>query len=72
MFVQEARLLLTNRPTFVHANVPCCAVKSCPTVNDCDLLAGFSDFYLPFSHLSPSVRGFPRAIGFTFGMGKLE
>jgi len=27
----------------------CCAVKSSTLVNDCDLLAGFSDFYLPLS-----------------------
>jgi len=26
-------------------------------VNDCDLLAGFSDFYLPLSHLTHSVTG---------------
>jgi len=30
-----------------QADVPCCAVKSCPLVNDCDLLAGFSEFNLP-------------------------
>jgi len=26
---------------------PCYAAKSCPLVNDCEVLAGFSDFYLP-------------------------
>jgi len=42
----------------------CC--QSCPLVNDCDLLAGFFDFYPP----SPIWRrGFPRAIGFIFGTG---
>jgi len=41
-------------------------------VNDCDLSAGFSDFYLPFYHLTLSVRGFPRAIGFIFATGQLE
>jgi len=51
---------LTNRATHAHADVqilltqnatkhsfPCCAVKSRPLVNDCDSLAGFSDFYPP-------------------------
>jgi len=38
---------------------PCCAVTSYPLVNDCDLLAGFSDFYLPLPHLTPSVRKIP-------------
>jgi len=55
----EAQLSLTNRPMLVHADVPCCAVKNCPLVNDCDLLAVFSDFYLPLSHLTPSMRGIP-------------
>jgi len=27
---QEAQLSLTNRPKFVHADILCCAVKSCP------------------------------------------
>jgi len=35
--------------------LPCCAVKSCPLMNDRDLLAGFSDFYLPLSHVTPSI-----------------
>jgi len=47
----SARLLLTNHPMFVHV------VKSCPRVNDCDLLAAFYDFYLPIFHLMPSMRG---------------
>jgi len=68
VFKQEAQRSLTNRSTLVHADVkisltqnamkhsfPCCAVKSCPLVNDCDLLAKFSDFYLPLSHLTPSM-----------------
>jgi len=36
-----------------------CAVKSYPLVNDCDLLAGFSDFCIPFSYLTPSVMEVP-------------
>jgi len=47
--VQEAQLSLINRPTLVRADVPCYAVNF-PLVNDCDLLAGFSDFYPPLSH----------------------
>jgi len=56
----------------VHADVPCCAVKSCPLVNDCNLLAGFFDFYLPLSNLTPSMRGFSQAIEFMSGIRKLE
>jgi len=37
----------------------CCAINNCPVVNDCDLLTGFSDFYLPISHFTPSMRGIP-------------
>jgi len=61
---KEVQLLLTNRQTLVLADVrisltqntmmhsfPCCAVQNCPLVNDCDLLAGFSDFY----HVTPSI-----------------
>jgi len=58
--------------TAQHLCMPCCAVKSCPLVNDCDLLTWFFDFYLPLSHLTPSVKGSPRAMGFIFGIGKLE
>jgi len=43
----------------VHTDVPRCAVSSCPLVNNCDLLA----------YPSPIWR---RAIGFIFGVGKLE
>jgi len=80
---QEVRQSLTNRPTLVHASVeisltqnamkysfPCWAVKSCPLVNDCDLLAGFSDFYLPFSHLTPSIRGIPSSYRVHIWCGK--
>jgi len=76
---QEAQPSLTNRATFVHADVktflaqnatkhsfPCCAARSCPLVNDCDLLAGFFDFYLSLAHLTPSVSGIPLS-GFVFG-----
>jgi len=31
----------------------------CPLVNDCNLLTGFSDFYLLLSHLTPSMRDIP-------------
>jgi len=34
---------------------PCCTIKSCPLVNDCNLLLRFSNFYLPLSHLTPSL-----------------
>jgi len=56
--VAKTQLSLTNRPT-LGLCTPCCAVKSCTLMNDCDLLAEFSDFYLPFSHLTLSVRGIP-------------
>jgi len=56
---QEAQLALTIHHTLVHADIPYCAVKSCPLVNDYDLLAGFSDFYLPLSYLTPSLRRIP-------------
>jgi len=36
-----------------------CAAKSCSLVNDSDLLAGFCDFHLPFSHLALSVSRNP-------------
>jgi len=61
-----------RRPTLVHVDVPCFAVKSCFMVNDCDLLASFFRLLpnpLPFV---PSMREIPPANGFTFGMGKLE
>jgi len=46
------------------------AVKSCPLVNDCNLLAVFYDFYLPSDFLNDvDPLG---AIGFIFGLGKLE
>jgi len=35
-------------------SILCC--QELPLVNDCDLLAEFSDFYLPLSYLTPSVR----------------
>jgi len=57
----SSTMSLTNRLTLVHADIPCWAVKSCSLVNGCDLLAGFCDFYLPLFHLTPSVRGSPRA-----------
>jgi len=48
----------------------CCAVKNCPLVNDCNLLARISDYYLPLSHMMPLIP--PQSIAFIFGMGKLE
>jgi len=48
----------------------CCVAKSCPLVNDCDLLAGFSDFNLPLSHEMPSIPTSYQV--FIFDMGKLE
>jgi len=69
---QEAQLLLTNRLTLVHTSIPCCAVKSCPLVNDCDLLAWFSDFYLTISHLTPSMREIPSSYQVHICIGKLE
>jgi len=56
---QEAQLSLTNRLMLVLADVPCCAVNSCPLVNYCHLLAVFSKFYPPLSHLAPSMRRIP-------------
>jgi len=50
----------------------CCAVKSCPLVNDCDLLAWFSDFYLPVSHLTLSTKETPSSYRVIFGTEKLE
>jgi len=71
--LQETQPSLTSRPMLVHADDKisstqnatkhsflCCAAKSCHLVNDCDLLAGFSDFYLPFSHLTPPVSSSSR------------
>jgi len=74
------RRVRNSRTIIIIINVLCCVGKSCPLVIGCDLLARFSDFYLPLSHLTPSVRGSPRAIGFAksgtpgfiFGVGKLE
>jgi len=90
---QEAQLSLTNHLTLVPADVnisltrnamkrsfPCCSVKSCSLVNDCDLLAGFSDFYLPLSHLMPSIfssyrvhiwHGKTRMAGLQSGIGRM-
>jgi len=57
---QEAQLSLTNRPTLVHADAKTCSThRSCPLVNGCDLLDEFFDFYLPFFHMMPSMRGIP-------------
>jgi len=82
-YEQEAHLSLTDRPALVHTDVkifltqnatkhsfPCCAVKSCPLVNDCDLLAGFFEFYLPLSHLTPSVREIPLSYRIHIWYGK--
>jgi len=60
---QVAQLSLTNRPTLVHADVPCCAVKSCPLVNDCDSLAGYSNFSNPSSVRRPRSGKFPQSFG---------
>jgi len=38
---------------------PCCAVRSCPLVNDCDLLAWFFDFYFPVFHSTPPIKEIP-------------
>jgi len=68
---QEAQLSLINRPTLVQADVPCCAVMSCPLVNDSDCWPELPilPIPLPFDSL---VEEIPRAIGFIFGVGKLE
>jgi len=65
-----SQLSFTNCLTLVHAHVPCCAVKCCLLVNDCDLLAGFSDYPSPIWCLQ--WGGSPRAIRFIFSVGKLE
>jgi len=44
-------------PELVHASVKVLERKRSPLVNDCDLLAWFSDFCVPFSHLTLSVGG---------------
>jgi len=49
----DVKIFLTRNAT--KHSFPCCAVKICPLVNDCDLVAGFSDFYLPLCYLTPSV-----------------
>jgi len=54
----HADVNILTQNTMKHS-FPCFTVKSCPLVNDCDLLAGFSDFYPPVSHLTPSVRWIP-------------
>jgi len=60
----------STRSSAVTSNCPVLGhdVMCCPLVNDCDLLAGFcdlqraayrldfSDFYLPLSHFTPSMR----------------
>jgi len=33
LFLQEAQLLLTNRPLLMHADIPFCVAQSCPLVN---------------------------------------
>jgi len=79
---QEVQLSLTNRPTLVHDDVkisstqndtkhsfPCSAAKNCRLANDCDLLAGFSDFYLPLSHFTLSI---PSSYRVYICYGKIE
>jgi len=39
-----------------------CTPNSCRLVNDCDLLAGFCDFYLPLSQVTPSITSSYRII----------
>jgi len=75
----------SNRPTLVHAIVVLPSGEWLPFIGRIlrltvihqraaldSILDQFSDFYLPLSHLTPSRRSIPRAIGFIFGMGKLE
>jgi len=85
---QEAQLSLANRSTLVHAKVkisltqnatkqrfPCCTVKSSPLVNDCDIVwsPDFRIFaYNPSPIWCPEWVGYPWAVGFIFGVGKLE
>jgi len=46
--LKEAQLSLTNRPTLAYTDVKISLThRSCHLVNACDLLAEFSDFYLP-------------------------
>jgi len=47
----------TDKPS--HACVRSCSVLCCPLVNDCHLLAGFCNFYLPLSHCTFSMRRIP-------------
>jgi len=82
-WIREAHTSLINRPTLVNADVkiltqnttkhsfPCCGGNSCPLVNDCDSLAGFSDFYLP-SRIWGSRWVFLELSGTYLVWGKLE
>jgi len=47
----------------------CCAVKSCPLVNDCDYWPDFPT-YLPLSHLMPSMREIPSSYRVHIWYGK--
>jgi len=53
-----------------EAQLPCCAVNSCPLVNDCNLLAGFSDCYLHLSLLTASMKGNPSSYRVHIWSGK--
>jgi len=83
--MQEAQLSLRNRPTLAHADIKILTQNatstafhavlsnSCPLVNDCDLLAALSDFYLSPSHLMPSPKGTPSSYRVhIWYVGKLE
>jgi len=76
---QTARRLCTSMLRYswhktLRSSFPCCDVKSCSLVNDCDLLAGFSDFYLPFFNATPSIpssyRVQTRMAGLQSGKGR--
>jgi len=61
--------VIANKPSDVCARR--CSIRL-PLVNDCDLLAVFSDFYLSLFYLTFSMRASPRTIGLIFSMEKLE
>jgi len=64
----DVKISLTQNAT--KHSFPCYAVKNCRLMNDCNLLAGFSDFYLPLSHLTPSMWGIPSSCRVHIWYGK--
>jgi len=53
--VTRSSAIAVKPPDALYYNFLRCAVKCCPLVNDCDLLAGFSNFYSPLFHATTSI-----------------